>query len=173
VGIDAERTVRLPDCAILGVGHTGITVSDLGKSVRFYREILGFDVSEPVRATGTIVERITGVRGAALDVAFVRAPGHFIELLSFVQPAQRSHSRLEPCDPGFFHLCFKVRKIERVLERVRTGGFEPIGDIQTLESGPAAGMHIVYVRDPDGVCLEFVEEPPGVRFEELFLGTEA
>ncbi len=37
-----------------------------------------------------------------------------------------------------------------------------------MQAGPAKGMRVVYTRDPDGVVLEFMEEPPGMRFEDLF-----
>jgi catechol 2,3-dioxygenase-like lactoylglutathione lyase family enzyme len=161
----------MTDCAyeVLGVGHTGITVSDIQRSLRFYRTVLGFPGTTPIRIRGAAVECITGVPGAELDVAFVRAPGHAIELLSFVAPEDRARSSLRPCDAGFFHLCFKVRDIDAVVGAARAGGFEAVRPIYTLTEGPVAGMKVVYLRDPDGVCLELSEAPPGLAFEELML----
>ncbi len=153
---------------VLGVGHTGITVSDLRRSCGFYREILGLPVSEPLRLSGGAVARITAVPDAELDIAFVRCPGHVLELLCFVRPEHREASRLRTCDPGFLHLCLKVQCLDRVLQAVRVGGFEALSPIETLREGPAQGMRVVYTRDPDGVVLELVEEPPGLCFEDLF-----
>ena len=149
---------------VLSTGHTGITVSDLDRSVRFYRDVLGCQVSEPVRVEGALFESLTGVPGCRIDVVFARLPGHVIELLCFRNPPGLT-STLRPCDPGFMHVCLKVSDLTRVLERVRTAGFVPQGDVQVVPEGPLSGLKAVYVRDPDGVFLELIEEPPGVSLE--------
>jgi lactoylglutathione lyase len=153
---------------VIGVGHTGITVSDLRKSCLFYRDVLRFAVSEPLRISGEAVARITAVPDAELDVAFARCPGHVLELLCFVRPEDKQCSRLRSCDPGSLHVCFKVRGLDSVIQAVRAGGFECLSAIETVREGPAKGMRVVYTRDPDGVVLEFMEEPRGICFEDLF-----
>jgi catechol 2,3-dioxygenase-like lactoylglutathione lyase family enzyme len=155
--------------SVIGVGHTGITVSDMRRSLHFYRSVLGFAITTPVRVGGEAAARITGLPGAELEVAFVDAPGHPIELLAFAHPLERAASGLRPCDAGFFHLCLKVQSLDEVLRAVKRSGFEALGEVHTITEGPAAGMRIVYVRDPDGVCLELSEEPAGVSFEGLML----
>lgn len=156
---------------IHAVGHTGITVSDLDRSVRFYRDVLGLSVSAPVRCEGEMFEKVTGVAGAQLDVSFVRAPGHVIELLCFRVPQERVRSTLRSCDPGFWHLAVKVKDIDAVVSAVRQGGFEPLSAVQTVPEGPLRGLRVVYVRDPDGIVLELIEEPPGIELEAFYLGS--
>ena len=151
---------------VRATGHTGITVSDLDRSVRFYRDLLGCEVSKPIRAEGPFFETITGVAGCQIDVVFVRVPGHVIELLCFRNPPGRA-SGLRPCDPGFMHLCLKVADLDKVVALVRSSGFQAVGAIQKADGGPTAGLKVVYVRDPDGVVLELIEEPPGVVLEEV------
>ena len=152
---------------VRAVGHTGITVSDLQRSIRFYRELLGAEVSVPVRAEGPFFEAITGVAGCRIDVAFVRLPGHVIELLHYVEPPSRA-SQLRPCDPGFMHVCLKVADLERVIDLVRAAGFMPAGPMQRAIGGPVDGVKVVYVRDPDGVVLELIDEPPGIVLEDVY-----
>lgn len=147
---------RLP---ILSVGHTGITVSDLDRSVAFYRDVMGFPVTEKIHLGGDLAAEVTGLPEAEIDIVFVTAPGHTIELLSFVKPEDRVRSALRPCDPGFFHLCFMVDDIDRVVDAVGTAGFEPVGPIPTVQLGPRKGRRAIYTRDPDGVVLEFMEDP--------------
>ena len=153
---------------VIGVGHTGITVADLERSIAFYRDCLGFEVSEKVRVGGPIFENVTGVRGAEIDVAFVRAHGHFIELLCFVKPDDRAASTLRACDPGFMHLALKVQHLDKVVAAIKAHGFEGLSPIQTVPEGPAKGLRVVYARDPDGVVLEFIEEPRGIVMEYLY-----
>ena len=153
----------------LSIGHTGITVSDLDRSISFYRDVLGFEISKPVQVSGPMFESITGVPGCVIDIAFARGLGQVIELLCFRQPADRKTSQLRTCDPGFWHLCLKVRNIEQVVQAIRAKGFEPLGEIQTAEDAPAKGLRVVYARDPDGVVLELMEEPPGFSLESYYL----
>jgi glyoxylase I family protein len=154
---------------VSSIGHTGITVSDLDRSIRFYRDVLGLPVSEPVRCTGEMFEKVTGVHGAEIDVSFVRAPGHVIELLCYRKPEGRVRSSLRSCDPGFWHLALKVSDIDRVVAAVGRAAFEPLSAVQRVGDGPLKGLKVVYVRDPDGVVLELLEEPPGIGLEEFHL----
>jgi catechol 2,3-dioxygenase-like lactoylglutathione lyase family enzyme len=152
---------------VRATGHTGITVSDLTRSIRFYRELLGCEVSPVVHAEGPFFEAITGVPGCQIDVAFARLPGHVSELLCYRQPAGQP-STLRACDPGFMHVCIKVADLDKVIELVRGAGFEAVGPMQRATGGPVDGLKVVYVRDPDGVVLELIEEPPGVVLEEVY-----
>ena len=152
---------------VLSTGHTGVTVSDLDRSIRFYRDLLGCEVSPPVRAEGAFFEAVTGVPGCQIDVAFARVAGHVIELLCYRNPPSQA-STLRACDPGFMHICLKVSDLDRVVNEVRRAGFEPVGPIQQAEGGPVSGLKVVYVRDPDGVVLELIEEPAGVVLEDIY-----
>jgi glyoxylase I family protein len=153
---------------VLSTGHTGITVSDLDRSIRFYRDVLGFEVSPPVQVSGPMFEKVTGVPGCIIDVAFARGAGHIVELLCYLTPADRRTSTLRACDPGFWHLCFKVRDIEQVVRAARAFGYEALSEIQTAIDSPVADLRVVYVRDPDGVVLELIEEPEGLSLESLY-----
>lgn len=155
----ATRPVLSVGHDVLSVGHTGITVSDLDRSVAFYRDVMGFPVTDAIHLGGELAEQVTGVAEAQIDIVFVTAPGHTIELLRFVQPGDGARSALRPCDPGFFHLCFMVDDIERVVEAVRTAGYEPVGPVPTVQHGPKKGRRAIYTRDPDGVVLEFMQDP--------------
>ena len=163
----ATTSPARPPVTVRSTGHTGITVSDLDRSIRFYRELLGCEVSTPVRAEGPFFETITGVPGCQIDIAFARVPGHVIELLCFRNPPGRT-STLRPCDPGFMHVCLKVADLDKVVALVRSAGFQAVGAVQQAVGGPVDGLKVVYVRDPDGVVLELIEEPPGVVLEEVY-----
>ena len=155
-------------CEVCGIGHTGVTVSDMEASIAFYRDTLGLSVSDPLHLSGPAVSRIVGLEGAELDVAYVRAPGHVLELMCFIQPKGGVRTVQLPCDPGFFHICIKVRDLEYVMEAARSAGFEASAPVERFKDGPASGLKVVYVRDPDGVVIELMEEPEGLNFESLF-----
>jgi catechol 2,3-dioxygenase-like lactoylglutathione lyase family enzyme len=140
--------------------HTGITVSDVERSVAFYRDVLGFEVVRSIECRGPIFEKVTGVRGADMLIADVRAPdGHLIELLQYRSPVgTKSESR--PCDPGSLHIAFLVEDIESVIVQVRRAGVIPVSpSIPVFPPGRSEGLRAIYTRDPDGVVIEFIQQP--------------
>ncbi|MDQ2868614.1 MAG: VOC family protein [Verrucomicrobiota bacterium] len=146
---------------ILAADHTGFTVSDLERSLAFWRDVLGFEFSHRAHQTGALAEKITGVKGAEIVLAVLRAPGHKIELLQYLAPSARRISA-QPCDPGFAHIALSVDNLDAVLERIASSGWKTAGAPQTLTVGPNAGKRVVYVRDPDGTTIEFMQPPPEV-----------
>jgi glyoxylase I family protein len=46
-----------------------------------------------------------------------------------------------------------------MLARIAASGWTTAGKPQTLTSGPNAGKCVVYVRDPDGTTIEFMQMP--------------
>jgi catechol 2,3-dioxygenase-like lactoylglutathione lyase family enzyme len=146
---------------VIGADHTGITVSNLERSLAFWRDVLGFEISHGAHQSGAMAEQITGVEGAELKLAVVKAPdGHKIELLEYQAPADRKREgELRPCDVGHVHIALVVDDLEAILQRIAASGWKAAGKPQTLTSGPNAGKRVVYVRDPDGTTIEFMETP--------------
>jgi glyoxylase I family protein len=146
---------------ITAADHTGITVSSLDRSLTFWRDILGFELSHTAHQTSEIAEEITGVKGAELKLAVVKAPnGHKIELLEYLAPAdRRKDASLRPCDVGHVHVALVVENLEPLLQRIAASGWKAAGKPQTLTKGPNAGKRVIYVRDPDGTTIEFMEIP--------------
>ena len=147
--------------SIIGADHTGITVSNLEQSLAFWRDVLGFELSHTAHQTGELAREITGVAGAELKLAVLKAPGgHKIELLEYLGPPDRTkHADLRPCDVGSVHVALTVNDLNAVLQRIVASGWKTAGKPQTLQSGPNAGKRVVYVRDPDGTTIEFMEMP--------------
>jgi glyoxylase I family protein len=150
--------------AIVAADHTGITVSNLERSLALWRDVLGFELSHTAHQQGDKAEQITGVKGAELKLAVVKAPGgHKIELLQYLAPADRkTQGDLRPCDVGHVHIALTVENLDMLLEKIAASGWKAAGKPQTLESGPNAGKRVVYMRDPDGTTIEFMEMPKEV-----------
>ena len=106
-------------------------------------------------------EQITGVKGAELKLAVVKAPGgHKIELLEYLAPPNReTGASLRPCDVGHVHVALTVENLEPLLEKIAASGWKAAGTPQTINYGPNAGKRVIYVRDPDGTTIEFMEVP--------------
>jgi len=143
---------------IISADHTGITVSNLERSLAFWRGVLGFEISHTAHQTGAIAKEITGVAGAELKLAVLRAPGgHKIELLEYLAPPDRKRLALKPCDVGSVHVAILVDDLDAALESIAASGWKAAGKSQTLKTGPNAGKRVVYVRDPDGTTIELMQ----------------
>jgi len=145
---------------ILGADHTGITVTNLELSLAFWRDVLGFELSHTPHQTGELASEITGVAGAEISIAVLKGYGHKIELLEYRAPAERKRIALRPCDVGSVHVAFTVDNLDVILNTIAASGWEAAGKPQTITVGPNTGKRVVYVRDPDGTTIEFMEMPP-------------
>jgi catechol 2,3-dioxygenase-like lactoylglutathione lyase family enzyme len=150
---------------IIAADHTGITVSNLERSLKFWQNVLGFELSHRTHQTGELASEITGVPGAEISLAVLKAPGgHKIELLEYNAPAdRRQHVDLRPCDVGHVHVALTVEDLDAVLNKIAASGWKAVGKPQTLQTGPNAGKRVVYVRDPDGTTIEFMQPPSDGR----------
>jgi catechol 2,3-dioxygenase-like lactoylglutathione lyase family enzyme len=149
----------LTSAVVSAVGHTGITVSDLDRAAGYFRDALGLPVSAPIPCSGELFERITGVPGCVIDICYVTAPGHTIELLCYSSPPDKVSSALRPCDNGHFHLCFDVDDIAAVIAAGREYGFEPVNPVQLVRKGPRAGAQVIYTKGPDNLIIELRQLP--------------
>jgi glyoxylase I family protein len=145
---------------IITADHTGITVSNLERSLAFWRDVLGFELSHRPHQSGDLASEITGVAGAEISIAVLKGYGHKIELLEYRAPENRkSQFDLRPCDLGHVHVAFTVDNLEAILNIIAASGWKAAGQPQTITVGPNTGKRVVYVRDPDGTTIEFMEMP--------------
>ena len=76
--------------AILETFHTGLTVSDLDRSVAFYRDLLGLELVSQWDSEQPYLRTVVGYPDASLRIALLRIPrgsaaasGHHVELLEY------------------------------------------------------------------------------------------
>jgi catechol 2,3-dioxygenase-like lactoylglutathione lyase family enzyme len=141
--------------------HTGFTVSDLPRSVEFYRDVLGFEVFAEGERQGGYFGAIVGYPDAQVRMALVRPSGssHHIELFEYLSPEPRT-VELEPRLVGATHVCLIVDDLpalyERLLETSVDTFFTPPVEV---DHGVNAGGWALYLRDPDGIILELFQPP--------------
>src|SRR5438045_4856453 len=121
---------------VIAADHTGITVSNLERSLEFWQNVLGFEFSHRAHQTSEMAAEITGVPGAEIKLAVVKAPGgHKIELLQYLAPPDRKQAALRPCDVGSVHIALTVDNLDELLSRIAAWGWKAAGRPQTLTLG--------------------------------------
>jgi catechol 2,3-dioxygenase-like lactoylglutathione lyase family enzyme len=146
--------------------HTGITVRDLDRSVRFYHDLLGLEIAtEPSPwFDGPELGCGVGVPGAALRQVCLRLGDTMLELLEYRSPASPTERPLLSHCVGASHVAFQVGDIEAAKAELEAEGVTFYSDINVVDDGVLAGWRWVYFCDPDGYPLELVEnayERPG------------
>jgi catechol 2,3-dioxygenase-like lactoylglutathione lyase family enzyme len=145
---------------ISSVHHTGYTVSDLDRSLRFYRDLLGCTVIATQEKRGGYLADMVGYPDAHVRMAHLRSPEseHVIELFEYVTPAPERH-RLEPRNVGITHLCFLVRDLKATYERLLDAGVEFYSPPVEIDTGINTGGWALYLRDPDQITVELFQRP--------------
>lgn len=145
---------------ILGTNHTGLTVSSLDRALDFYCGVLGFELVNRAGRDPAVIQTITGIPGADIEVAYVRAPGLTLELIEYKGPADRGKMQGRSCDTGHPHVAFSVDNVEAVRAAVKAAGGTAWHDPVVGTAGPNKGARVIYTHDPDGITLEFIQPPP-------------
>lgn len=119
-------------------GHIGLNVSELGRSVEFYRRAFGFD---------QLVLSTDGAQRFAF-LGFGTAP--------VLTLWEQSHGEFSAATPGLHHLSFQVdsvqqvQEVESVLKELSTA-FVHDGVVAHREGASSGG---IFFTDPDGIRLE-------------------
>ena len=142
---------------VLGTNHTSFTVSSLDRSLGFFRDCLKFELVSRAPRDPAVIQKITGVEGADMEIAFLKGPGHTVELIEYKAPASRGKVNARPCDTGFAHLALNVDDAAAGVAEAALFGVKAISAPVPINAGPNKGRKVVYLRDWDGVTFEFIE----------------
>ena len=144
---------------VISTNHTSFTVSNLDRSIAFFRDILGFTATPKLPRSRSVIQSITGVSESDVMIAYLHGPGHTLELIQYLAPSDRGEVRPRPCDVGFAHIAFDVEDIDAIVTLSSDHNVFPIGKITTGDQGPNKGGKAVYLRDPDGITVELIQQP--------------
>jgi catechol 2,3-dioxygenase-like lactoylglutathione lyase family enzyme len=64
-----------------------------------------------------------------------------------------------PCDVGFAHVAYDVDDIDAAIAAAAKHDVNVIGEVAVIDQGPNTGGRVAYLRDRDGVTIEFIQKP--------------
>jgi catechol 2,3-dioxygenase-like lactoylglutathione lyase family enzyme len=138
--------------------HFGICVSDLDRSVRFYRDALGFEQAER-HTIGQDFAKLMEFDEVDLTSQFMRRGPTAIELLAFAAPPPEGTPDRRPVNRlGLTHLSFRVDDLDAAAARVEEFGGKVLTETLTaIDFGGGTPLRFVYCTDPDGVRVELMD----------------
>jgi catechol 2,3-dioxygenase-like lactoylglutathione lyase family enzyme len=146
------------------VHHVGLTVSDIERSVCFYRDVLGLKLIRRRTTDAAYLGEQTGYRGVRLEAASFElgpAGGPGLELVQYVTHAG-ARADAATNRAGTSHVCFWVDDIARAHDALLAQGVRFRSAPVAITSGPNHGGYVVYLFDPDDYTIELFQAPaPG------------
>jgi catechol 2,3-dioxygenase-like lactoylglutathione lyase family enzyme len=141
---------------ISSIHHSAFTVSNMERSIAFYRDVLGMEVlwdskQEGVKFEGPVCDKITGCPGTKQHVVYLGIGGDFLELVEYT-PKGKPLEKHKASDIGSGHVCFKTDAIKALYEKLLSNNAE----VHCSPQDRTTAL-IMYFRDPDGIILEAIE----------------
>lgn len=147
---------------VTGIHHTSLVVSDMERSLKFYRDLLGLRVAIDTVMSGEMLDREVALKGARVRVVELSygGPMPYLELLQYYAPPGKPFPcDARCCDVGMPHVAFIVPDLEGVYGRLSQQGIKFTSPPQYVDAGDFKGCRTAYCYDPDGIVVELWQMP--------------
>jgi catechol 2,3-dioxygenase-like lactoylglutathione lyase family enzyme len=136
----------------------GISVSDLNRSLAFYQKYAGFDTvfTRPHLRFSGLLDEISGGASSRVRSCILSNSrgGGMIELFEVLEPRGRSIPAYTLWgDFGFHQTCLMCKSAPEIAADLEKSGMEFVVPLKRMPGDAAA---FTYIRDPDGIALEFL-----------------
>ena len=143
---------------ITNIRHIGIVVSDMERSLHFYRDLLGMEIWADFCDNSDYVQAVTNVPGANVRMVKLKAAdGVSIELLQYLSHPSDVSQPKKACDVGCNHVALQVDDLDALYEKLKAEG---IHFHAPPTVSPDGGAKVTYCHDSEGVMIELVEILP-------------
>jgi catechol 2,3-dioxygenase-like lactoylglutathione lyase family enzyme len=138
------------------VRHFGIVVSDMERSLRFYRDLLGLKVVRAMDESGEYIDNMLALENAQVTTVKMSADSGsiLVELLEFKSHPRQPRGDREVCSLGPSHVAFTVGDLDAVYRRLSQAGVRFNAPPKLSPDGYAK---VAFCQDPDGTPIELVE----------------
>lgn len=132
---------------VLRIDHIAVLVDDLEKTLSFWRDALGMELSH--------VEDVPAEKSV---VAFLPVGSSEVELVKPTTTDSGLARYLEKRGPGMHHICLQVDDIQGMLEQLKRAGVQLINETPLTGSG-GKQYAFVHPKSANGVMVELYQLP--------------
>ena len=149
----------MSELTVFGFNHTAFVVADLDRTIGFFKELLGFELTSRAPRDKKAIQDMTGLDAVDIEVAYLRGYGHWIELIHYLEPAERGPGVPKVYQDGAGHIALDVDNVALAVKKAAAYGLSPVGKTVTIDKGPNKDRQVVYLQGPDGLSVEFIQVP--------------
>lgn len=136
--------------------HVGIVVKDLAKSTDFWVNVIGFKIHIDSKEVSPYIDELLGFENPELrTVKFIDKNGFIIELLEFANYPGKDNWEGNLASTGLTHIALTVDNLDLLVSKLKQRNFNFVSN--TMHS-PNGLVKVVFIRGPEGLMLELVEE---------------
>ena len=134
----------------------GIVVNDLEKTRDFWINTLGFKLHIEAKEESPYIDELLTIKDPALTtLKLIDSNGFIIELLKFENYQVENSWSGDLKTTGLTHIALTVDNLDELVDILRKLDYQTISDIKT---SPKKKVKVVFVRGPEGIMLELVQE---------------
>ncbi len=137
--------------------HVGITVSSLERSLDFYQNAFGFEVTKMMEESGECLDNFSSIKNILVTTVKMKdSVGNMIELLCYKSHPRSENFNRMVTEVGCSHIALTVNDLDKLytklIEEYDTKFNYPV------QVSPDGKVKVAFCKDPDGTLLELVEE---------------
>ena len=137
---------------IKGIEHVGLSVTNLERSIAFYRDVIGFTVMKIIECPPEMrLGDVVGLPGCRARIAHLRSDMGMLELFEYQDPNGRPIPRdRSQADAGFSHVGIASTDVQADYQLLRSAGVKFLHE--PIEFRPK--VWIAYFLGPDSEVCE-------------------
>jgi catechol 2,3-dioxygenase-like lactoylglutathione lyase family enzyme len=136
--------------------HVGIVVSNLEKTRDFWINTLGFKLHIEAKEESPYIDELLAIKDPSLTtLKLIDSKGFIIELLKFENYQVENSWSGNLKTTGLTHIALTVDNLDDLVEILRKLDYQTLSEIKT---SPNKKVKVVFVRGPEGIMLELVQE---------------
>ena len=135
--------------------HVGISVSNIERSIEFYREMLGLEpLCEVFPFGGEAFDTVMDLNDVQGRMCMIGNGSLQLELFEFSNPVPNAKDPEHPVsDHGYSHFGVEVEDVEHTYEKLLKAGVRIHSPVMTFKG---SSIKATYARDPDGNVFEIM-----------------
>ena len=134
----------------------GIVVNDLEKNRDFWINTMGFKLHIEALEESPYIDELLDIKDPALKtVKLIDSKGFIIELLKFENYQVGKSWSGDLKTTGLTHIALTVDNLDELVKGFIKGDYQTVSDIKVSPNGK---VKVVFVKGPEGLMLELVEE---------------
>ena len=140
---------------IKSLGHVGLGVSDMKRSLEFYKDFLGMEVLMELDISDDRIGRVIGVKDATCKIAHLQLGDAILELFEYTNPKGQNKAKgISQYDQGLIHIGFEVDDFHTHMKQLKNRNIQLLGE--PVEFRP--DVWVAYFYGPDGEVIEFRQQ---------------